>query len=250
MRVPLTGSNVSPWSTNRAAPRGVERDVVRGRVLDDHVELPLGREHEQRVHLDRHATLRADLVAERLDAVGHRHAVAQQVLDAVRPGGGPDQRDGAVEDPDEVDRVVVRWLELEQDRCGQTDRCERDPPGRHGADELHVADVGRRPDVPVELAVLDVEPSDPRTEIGADHGLLQRLDAVIGRLAVGVDELDDGLARGGGLEGRTGRQLRGRDRRRRADGLLGARGEREHRQPRDGGTSTHRGADDTAGRVL
>ena len=69
---------------------------------------------------DRHAALRAHLVAERLDAVGHRDAVAQQVLDAVGPGGRPDQRDGAVEDPDEVDRVVVRRLELEQDRCGQT----------------------------------------------------------------------------------------------------------------------------------
>ena len=120
MRVPSTRFERVAVVDEQDGAAGVERDVVRGRVLDDHVELPLGREHEQRVHLDRHAALRAHLVAERLDAVGHRHAVAQQVLDAVRPGGGPDQRDGAVEDPDEVDRVVVRRLELEQDGCGQT----------------------------------------------------------------------------------------------------------------------------------
>ncbi len=253
VRTPSTRSNPSPRSTNRAAPSGCERDVVWGGVLDHHVELPFGREHEERVEVHRHAALRSHLVPEGLDAVGHRDAVAQQVLDAVGAGGRSDQGDGAVQDPDEIDRVVVGRIEPEQDRGGQSDRREGDSPGRHGPDELDVAHVRRGLDRPVELAVLDVEPPNPRPEVGADHELPQPPDPLIGRFPVRIDELDDRLPRGRGLEGRTRRELRGRDRRRGADRLLGARGEREyqreHRHDHGGGASTHR-ADDTAGGSL
>ena len=194
----------------------------------------------------------AHLAAEGLDAVRHRYAVAQQVLDAVRAGGRPDQRDGSVQDPDEIDRIVVR-----ADRTGKGPR-RTARPRRAGSRRAVTAPMNSTSRT---SAADSIVPSNSRCwtsshrthdrRSGPTTSCLNRLDPLIGRFPVRLDELDDRLPRGRGLEGRTGRELRGRDRRRGADRFLGARGEREStRAPaRSRGRGEHAsGADDTAGR--
>ena len=66
-------------------PVGIEHDVVGPEIPNDDVELPVRREHEQGIKTHADVTGRPLLVAEQLDAVGHRHAVAEQVLDLYVP---------------------------------------------------------------------------------------------------------------------------------------------------------------------
>jgi hypothetical protein len=93
----------------------IQHEVHVAAVLDEDVELPVRREHEQRIQPHGDITPGSLLVAERDDAVGHRNVVAQQIEHAKGCGSRPHEGHRPVEHAHKLDRIVAGWAEREDD---------------------------------------------------------------------------------------------------------------------------------------